>query len=362
MNVSGDRPWISDAAVERLRRVVHVPDLGGTKYEIIEEIDRGGMGTVYRARDHELERDVALKVLSVPDRGDRIAERLRREARILARLEHPALVPVHDVGELPDGRVFYAMKLVRGQRLDAYLRMASPDLGERLRIFERICEAVGFAHENGVIHRDLKPQNVMVGAFGEVLVLDWGAAKVLVDSEPAASGDTEVAESAQPTAGTAHGTILGTPAYMAPEQARGEIARVDARSDIYALGAVLYFLLTGRAPGDGVVTRSATTRNPSSRAPEIESGTVSLAWESGVPRPLRAICTTALSADPGGRYASTQELARDVSRFVSGLSVRVYPEGAFERGRRVFVKYRVAVLLVLAYLAMRVTLLAVWGR
>src|SRR5690606_24303270 len=241
-----------------------------------EPLGRGGMGTVYRARDVELGRDVALKVVSTPDAVDDVAERLRREARILARLEHPGIVPVHDAGVLADGRAFYAMKLVRGQRLDASVKPDMP-LPERLRIFGRICEAVAFAHAHGVIHRDLKPSNIMVGAFGEVLVMGWGVARIaaevgqgedegegeggsgaegsarasgVVAAETSFGTDGDVAGGSAPAL-TAHGVVLGTPGYMAPEQARGESGRVDRRADIYSLGAILYFLLTGRAPGVG---------------------------------------------------------------------------------------------------------------
>lgn len=162
------------------------PDLTATRYEIVEAIGRGGMGTVYRARDRELQREVALKVLQTAAASERAAERLLHEARILASLEHPGIVPVHDVGTVSDGRVFYVMKLVRGQRLDAHVRDLDT-VAARLRIFDRICDAVAFAHAHGVIHRDLKPQNIMIGAFGEVLVLDWGVARLAVRVESPAS-------------------------------------------------------------------------------------------------------------------------------------------------------------------------------
>ena len=164
---------ISDATLRHLRDAADAPDLTGTKYEITERIGQGGMGTVYRARDRELARDVALKVVRLPEASPDVASRMVREAKTLARLEHPGIVPVHDVGTLPDGRVFYAMKLVRGAPLDA---LPPATLAERLRIVERLCEAVAFAHAHGVVHRDLKPQNLMVGPFGEVLVMDWGVA------------------------------------------------------------------------------------------------------------------------------------------------------------------------------------------
>ncbi|HYB52941.1 MAG TPA: serine/threonine-protein kinase, partial [Thermoanaerobaculia bacterium] len=212
--------WLSDEAVARLRLAGDRPDLTGTRYTIREELGRGGMGTVYLADDSILQRPVALKVLSAEGSDGTSAERLLQEARVMAQLEHPGLVPVHDAGTLPDGRVFYAMKLVRGQRLDRYAS-EQPSLADRLAVFRKVCDAVAFAHARGVVHRDLKPQNVMVGAFGEVLVLDWGVARRAED--PPEPG----------------GTILGTLGYMSPEQARGDVERVDARADVFALGKIL---------------------------------------------------------------------------------------------------------------------------
>jgi len=177
--------WLSDATLERLREAGDWPDLSGTRYEAQGVLGKGGMSTVYRARDRELDREVALKVMG-PAEGDGTVARLRNEARVLARLEHPGLVPVHDVGTLPDGRVFYVMRLVRGKRLDEHARQER-SLPALLRLFERVCEAVAFAHAQGVLHRDLKPANVMVGPFGEVLVLDWGLAKLVEGAAPAAA-------------------------------------------------------------------------------------------------------------------------------------------------------------------------------
>jgi serine/threonine protein kinase len=234
--------------------------------------------------------------------GDVLCERLRAEARVLARLEHPGIVPVHDVGTLPDGRVFYVMKLVRGARLDEHAR-AHPDPRELLRVFERLCEAVAFAHERGLLHRDLKPENVMVGDFGEALVMDWGVG------------------------------MLGTPGYMSPEQARGEREGIDEKSDVYGLGAILYFLLAGVAPGHAETLR-----------PEL-------------PRALQAICLKALQARPDDRYAGARELAADVTRFREGLAVSAYREGPLERGARLLQRHPALVALILTYLVIRVALI-----
>ena len=335
--------WLSDPVVRHLRKVADWPDLSHTRYRVEEKIAHGGMGTVYRARDRELARDVALKVLSLPPESGDYAERMLKEARILAGLEHPGVVPVHDVGRLKDGRVYYTMKLVRGERLDERVG-AGASTAELLRIFVRICEAVAFAHSHGVIHRDLKPANVMVGRFGEVLVMDWGVAKLRSDPARPITAEEAGSDSEEATdAGTSPGTVLGTPGYMAPEQARGEVDKVDERSDVYSLGAILYFMLTSEVPRLGSVVP------PRRRAPSV-------------PRPLEAICLKALAWNKDERYSSVAELAEDVSRFLGQSAVAAYREGVIDRARRFARKYRTPILLILAYMAMRTLVLLFTGR
>jgi serine/threonine protein kinase len=209
---------ISDSTIAHLRAVAELPDLAGTPYSIVREIARGGMAVVYEAVDSRLDRVVALKVLALERSSPDAAQRLRDEAKTIARLEHPGIVPIHDIGELPDGRVFYAMKLVHGETLAKYASECST--AELLRLFLRVCEAVAFAHAAGVVHRDLKPTNIMIGEFGEAIVMDWGVAASIDDrADPA-----------------------GTHGFMAPEQLRGEPA--DPRIDIYALGAMLEWIAT----------------------------------------------------------------------------------------------------------------------
>jgi len=362
--------FVGDRVLNHLRDVADQPDLSGTKYELVRRLDRGGMGTVYLVRDTELDRDVALKVLSAEDASGALAERMVREARHIARLEHPNIVPVHDVGRLPDGRVFYVMKLVRGKRLDEW-RGENPSAPAALRLFLKVCEAVAFAHAHGVVHRDLKPQNVMVGAFGEALVMDWGLAKAL-RHEAAAGGADRVrgadaatraedargrADGAAPTdsrettlplaaaaplATTEHGAVVGTPAYMAPEQARGEIALVDERTDVYSLGAILRFLLAGRGASDGGVAGGTPLAN--------------------VPKPLRSICAKAMAAEREARYASVRALADDIDRYLGEQPVAAHRESLVERANRVVARHRTIVLLIAAYLVMRLIVLLTLGR
>jgi serine/threonine protein kinase len=317
---------LSDAAIAHLRELVESPEPDATRYEIREQIGEGGMGAVYIARDRELDRDVALKVLRAPAPSREERELIVREARILASLEHPGIVPVHDVGTLPDGRLFYVMKRVRGERFDDFARTAR-SRAELLRAFLQVCDAVAFAHAAGVIHRDLKPQNVMLGAFGEVLVLDWGVAK----TRRLSAGDV-----ASPDEDNASGMAAGTPGYMAPEQLHGA---ADERADVYGLGSILFFILCRAHP-----------------TPAMSAAEPGHEWRD-VPKPLRAICDRARATDRAQRYESVAALAADVANYLDALPVTAHRESLLERARRVTVRHRTAILLVLAYLVVRVALL-----
>jgi serine/threonine protein kinase len=357
---------LPDQVLDHLRQVADWPDLSSTKYELIEKIDQGGMASVYRARDRELDRPVAIKVLSDLHSDSSARTRMLEEARIISRLEHPGIVPVHDFGILPDGRIYFAMKLVRGRRLDQHTNSDTP-LPDLLAIFEKVCQTVAFAHAHGVIHRDLKPQNIMVGPFGEVLVMDWGVAKQLLpfresDLEPAGTERSDTlslkpVESPQsPSANqppiqlnrdnTVPGAILGTPGYMAPEQIRGDAARIDQRTDIYGLGGILYFLLTRRPPQE-IVEKDLRGFPPRH-------------WNRTIPRPLEAVCMKALAGDPGVRYSTVEGLIQDLDSFRTHRKVQAYPEGFLTPAIRFTSKYRAAIVLILAYLVVRLTLMLVF--
>lgn len=316
---------LSKDSIDRLQKVLEEPDLEGTRYRVIERIGRGGMGSVYLAEDLELQRKVALKVMNLTDPSGDIAKRMWREARIVAQLEHPGIVPIHDVGVLPDGRVFYAMKYVQGSRLDQY-RSKGATSAEILRLFQKICEAVAFANAHGVIHRDLKPENIMVGPFGEVLVMDWGIAKVLRNSDPITSSHSESEAQQNSETDTEHGTVIGTKGYMSPEQARGETESLDQRTDVYSLGAILSFLL-----------------------PQTH-------------KRLAAICKKAMAESPADRYFGAEQLASDIANFFDHQPISAYRENLVERALRWIDRNRFVVYLIVTYLILRFLVLLFINR
>jgi serine/threonine protein kinase len=271
------------------------------------------MGRVYAGHDLTLHREVALKTL-LPGAD---AERFVTEAKITARLPHPGIPPVHALGTLADGTPYLAMKLIRGRTLAELLQQRPSPLHELPRfvqIFEQVAQAVGFAHAQGVIHRDLKPANVMVGAFGEVQVMDWGLAKDL------SSGERErlekLAEEANVTQ-TAAGAVLGTPGYMAPEQARGEV--VDARADVFALGATLAAILTGQPAFVGASKREVIERAARADLTDVRERLAS----SGADGELIALALRCLSATVAQRPVDGQAVAAEVAAYRAGVEARL---------------------------------------
>lgn len=315
---------LSDAALSHLASVTDRPVVPGGRYEILGHLGQGGMGTVYLARDHLLGREVALKAISAPWL-DGSGDQLRGEARVLAALEHPGIVPVHDVGRLEDGRAFYTMRRVSGRRLDE-VRAEEPPLADLLRTFYRVCEAVAYAHANGILHGDIKPQNIMLGPFGEVLLMDWGVARV-IRGAAGAVGPRDPA--------------VGTRGYMAPEQAEVAGAPVDERTDVYALGAVLSFLLDGHAPA----VACDAPRTGESRAPAA----------------LRSIAAKAMAPEPAARYAAVADLMADTAAWMEGRPVSAHAESPLHRMGRMLYRHRVAATLVAAYVVIRTLLLLLAG-
>jgi serine/threonine protein kinase/tetratricopeptide (TPR) repeat protein len=311
-------------------------------YELLQEVGRGGMGVVFLARDVRLDREVAVKLLREESPGAAAAARQRflAEAKITARLEHPGIPSVHEVGEDASGRPFLAMKLVRGRTLAEILEASSAkgggELGRHLAAFEQICQAVGYAHSQSVIHRDLKPSNVMVGEFGEVQVMDWGLAKKAIDKNRSASETAPLSEESvedfdpldtlSPSGGslaetpagvgtpTQTGAVLGTPAYMAPEQAAGRIREVDARSDVFGLGAILFHILAGRPPYLGGNVHEVRQRAAAADLGEAHSLMDGLLSAGEADPEVVRLCKRCLEAKPIDRPANGAQVAAEVTR------------------------------------------------
>ncbi|MHC5080850.1 MAG: protein kinase domain-containing protein, partial [Planctomycetota bacterium] len=323
------------------------------QYEDLEEIGRGGMGTVVRTHDLRLDREVAKKIL-LHNRDPDLIRRFEREARLTGRLQHPNIPPVHDLGIDKEGRRFFTMRVVAGETLATILEMiaagesiyrARYPLPRLLQVFLKVCDAIAFAHSRGVVHRDLKPENIMVGAFGQVLVMDWGLAKEPgipeleeeVEEEEADVPAAEVSTEAgtvllpgdAPSAGlTKHGDILGTPAYMPPEQAEGKLGVVDARSDVYSLGAILYEILTLAPPVTGETVLATLAKVTSG---DIEAPTKK-APHRAIPREVEAITMKALSKKKENRYPDVERLAEDIQLYLDGRTVSAVPDSFRVKG------------------------------
>jgi serine/threonine-protein kinase len=313
----------------------------GQRFRVLRPHARGGLGAVFVALDTELHREVALKQILDAHAYD-LASRRRflLEAEITGGLEHPGIVPVYGLGAYGDGRPYYAMRFIRGDSLKDAIEQYHADealkeeLGRRslelrklLRRFLDVCNAIEYAHSRGVLHRDIKPGNVVVGRHGETLVVDWGLAKATGQSDPASGERTLLPSSACGSAETLPGSALGTPAYMSPEQAEGDLNRLGPRSDVYSLGATLYCLLTGVPPFGG---------DPVDVIPRVQRGDFRppRALDATMDRALEAVCLKAMALRPEDRYVSCRALAEDIERWMAEEPVTAWREPFSRRARR----------------------------
>ncbi|MBP9891919.1 MAG: protein kinase [Planctomycetes bacterium] len=342
------------------------------RYEIKREFARGGMGRILLSRDLDVGRDVALKEL-LPElvsggtrlgtramgsagggETDETGERFLREAKVTGQLEHPNIVPVYEIGERDDGNVYYTMKYVRGKTMAARLREIRKDdslseeqkNAERLKLldaFVAMCNAIAFAHSRGVIHRDIKPENVMLGDFGETMLLDWGLARVknqrdfAVKNKPKERNISDSLRESADASKTQDGYIIGTPAYMPPEQGRGDQEEVDEKSDIYSLGSVLYEILAGTPPYEGP-TAGLVLQAMLTSAPAPISGKNRYA-----PPELLAVCEKAMAREKKDRFKSAMEISLQVQAFREGRNLSVYQYSAKELVSRYIKRHKATV-------------------
>jgi serine/threonine protein kinase len=309
------------------------------RLEVRGTLARGAMGSVFRAHDRDLNRDVAVKVLPLRAGFDEVRRRFVREAQLAAQLEHPHILPVYALGfRSQDEAPFLVMRLVGGDSLRSRIRVYhqqrrpggrhTAELKRLIVWLVEVCDALGFAHSRGVVHRDPKPDNVLLGASGEALLMDWGLAGVLDEKAGVTAPPVEVSD--QTTfSSEAHGTLAGTPAYMAPEQVRGDPGQIGPRTDIYAMGVSLFEVLTGQLPfrpkGGIAAMLSAHIQGPTPRAREVDRA---------VPAPLDAICARAMARDPAARYASAYDLKHDLEAWLRGGLIAAYPESRLGRAWR----------------------------
>ncbi len=323
------------------------------RYPITGQLGEGGMGQILQIRDEEVGREMAAKVIKSQDDPLAVAA-LLREAKITGQLEHPNIVPLHELGMTDEGRIYFTMKRIEGadlaQLLDPGVEQEGPTLFEYLQIFVKICDAISFAHSRDVIHRDLKPANIMVGRFGEVQVMDWGLAREVNQPEPGETsrklelGGGRLAgrlrrTERRRTSSTPDGLVLGTPAYMSPEQARGQVDKIDRRSDVYALGAILYQMLTLELPFDGGSLSALLDQVaegalivPSERTPDRH-----------IPRELELVVRKAMARSRAKRYQDVAQLKADIEAYLEGRLLRAAEYNLLQVGQKWAARHKPAV-------------------
>lgn len=323
------------------------------KYEEVSKLGKGGVGEVVKVLDRDLKREVAMKRLLSQSGSDDSLIRFVEEAQATGQLEHPNIVPVHDLGVDAEGRVYFTLKLVQGASLkkvilgrnDNAILEESAGAGfyrtrytplRMIEILVSMCQAVAYAHSKGIIHRDLKPDNVMLGKYGEVLVMDWGLAKLIAGKskkERESERDTVrimTSRSEDESQSTMEGSVAGTPAYMSPEQAAGKISELDQRTDIYALGAILYEILTGLPPYRGAGALQLVKQVTDGPPPALKDAKGSFGFQP-IPRELRAICEKAMGRKPSDRYASASLLRDDLQAYLENQPVSAAPDSQLQR-------------------------------
>jgi tetratricopeptide (TPR) repeat protein/tRNA A-37 threonylcarbamoyl transferase component Bud32 len=319
----------------------------GPRFDLKKVHAKGGMGEVWLAEDAAIGRRVALKKMRKQLKGKGKEENFLWEAQVTGQLEHPGIVPVHELGESGEGDPYYVMKFVHGstmlEEIGAFHALPAGDPRRRverlrlLQVFLQLCQTIAFAHHKGVIHRDIKPENVMIGEYGETLVLDWGLAKLIGAAERAEKDDTAVRRSySGESLETIAGSIKGTPWYMAPEVAAGNVRAVDQLSDVFLLGATLYHLITGQKPREGKTLPELITAAHKPPIPPRQH-------DPTIPKPLEAICLKAMAVDRAARYPSAKALAEDLEHFLAGEPVTAYRETFTERAWRWAKRHRVVI-------------------